>query len=168
MDRNKYSDIYSVTSPDTVEPGLQKYLYENKNQIQTVIFVLTFFRILITVMFIYIISTSEKYETLYESETNAAFVSLNLFISYILIGIAIFLFVYYNKQICHIIKNVPLVKPFYIILLFIFIVFIISTLRLTYILINFDEYRNKDLCFLTYYYTLMQFLSILVTFTYFI
>jgi hypothetical protein len=55
----------------------------------------------------------------------------------------------------------------FIILLFLFFVYIISTIQLTYILINIDEYRNKEFCFLTNYYTLMQFVSIIFTFAYF-
>jgi hypothetical protein len=171
MDINNNSDFKSATSTDIFEPGQKKHMCEKKHQMLTLILILIliliFFKIILTVMFIHIILTNKKYEALYDSGTNRFIISLNVLLSYIKIGIIIFLLVYFNKQICYYIKN-KTVKDLYIILLFFFFIFIISTLRFTYILINFDEYKNKDFCFLTYYYTLIQFLSIVLIFSYFL
>jgi hypothetical protein len=45
-------------------------------------------------------------------------------------------------------------------------VYIISTIQLTYILINIDKYKCKDITFLTYYFNLIQIVSILAHLSY--
>jgi hypothetical protein len=166
-DQQKNKEL-SFTSPDIFVPKQQKplHLHKTENKTPTSMLIFIFLKIFITFMFIYIIFTSEKYKTLYESDTNIIFVWLNVLISYIQIGITIWFLVNYNKYINSFIKN-DIQRACYTVFLFIFFIYIISTLRFTYILINMDEYKDKKFCFLTNYYTLMQVVSIIYTFSYY-
>jgi hypothetical protein len=169
MSSNYYNYIdvnsqISTTSPDTFEPQQKKVLNEQKNieTMKTGMLLFNFFRIIIVLMFMYIILTSEKYETLYESDTNTIFVSLNLLLAYIHIGVMLFVLFAYKDKMNSLFKN-DTTRPIFIVFLFLYLIYIISTIQLTYILLNFDDYRDKDYNFFTYYYTLVQFITIIIT-----
>lgn len=118
-------------------------------------------------MFIHVIFTSKKYKTLYNSDTNKIIVLLNVFLSYIQIGIIIIYIVKNKTIILDLIEHYKIFKCMFFILAFIFCVYIVSIIRFTYILRNIDKYGDEDFDFLTKYYILMQFVPFILCFAYF-
>jgi hypothetical protein len=141
---------------------------KNKNKARYSILFLVFIIVVLFVYFIglYKLLTTKKYKDLYDSETNKYIVLLNLFLSYMqIICIILFLF-YYRKDVFDNINKNNMFKYGFVILAFIYIVYILSVLRFSYILKNIDDYGEKDYCFLTNYYIFMQFVPYILFFVY--
>lgn len=167
----------STTSPDIFISKQKKNIvstndsnmFESKNHkklINNNTMPLLLVRLFIQVMFIHLLLTSDKYKTIFDTNIKKFYVLITLFISYIQIGIVLYLLIKFKKYILKRIKTI-FTKSCFIILLFLYGVYIISTLQLTYILINIDEYKCKDITFLTYYYNLIQIASIFASSSYF-
>jgi uncharacterized membrane protein len=163
------TNINSSSSQEIFLNGQLEPLDENKKKysISMPFLIIIFFVLFLYIMFIYVILTSKKYKTLYHSDTNKIIVLLNVFLSYIQIGILIIYLVKNKREIFDIINKHFMVTCGFYILAFLFCVYIFSILRFTYILRNIDEYGDKDFCFFTNYYTLMQFVPFILCFFYF-
>lgn len=122
-------------------------------------------RLFIQIMFINLLLTSDKYKTIFDTNIKKFYVLTTLFLSYIQIGIVFYLFIKLKKYILKRIKNI-FTRSCFIIFVVLFCVYIISTLQLTYILINIDKYKCKDITFLTYYFNLIQIVTIFSSFSY--
>jgi hypothetical protein len=165
------SDIFEPTQNNLTQTQTQTQIksraytqvqqFFNKNNIIPILFIT---RLLLHMMFVYLLLTSKKYKTLYNSNTKKIYVVLNLLLSYIQIAIIIYALYRLKKNILQIFKN-NISKTLFIISIILFIIYIISVIQLTYILINIDKYNCKDITFLTKYYTFMQILSIFISFS---
>ena len=166
----------STTSSGIFEPT-RKDLLQTQTQTQTetqtqlnqiinkknIIPVLLLTRLLLHIMFINLLLTSKKYKTLYDSNTKKFYVLVNVLISYVQIFVTVYALYRLKNYIPQIIKS-DLYKASFAILIILFIVYIISLLQFTYILINIDEYNFKYITFLTKYFTYMQIISIFFSF----
>jgi hypothetical protein len=161
------SDIFEPTQNNLTLTQTKSQAYTKiqqfikKNNIMPILFIT---RLLLHMMFIYLLLTSKKYKTLYDSNTKKIYVVVNLLLSYIQIAIIIYALYRLKKYILQIFKN-NISKTLFIISIILFSIYIISVIQLTYILINIDKYNCKDITFLTKYYTFMQILSIFISFS---
>ena len=124
--------------------------------------ILSFLRIVTLVVFIDIILKSKKYKSIYNSENKKIFVIINLVFAYL--QIISILYILYILQ-----KYSPLIKKYnsiIIIFLIFFIVYIISVINLTNVLVNFDEYKYENICFLTHYFNFIQIINLIGIFIY--
>lgn len=162
-------DIFVSKQKNNIVSTNDSNIFESKNHkklINNNTMPLLLVRLFIKVMFIHLLLTSDKYKTIFDTNIKKFYVLITLFISYIQILFVLYLLIKFKKYILKRIKTI-FTKSCFIILLFLYGVYIISTLQLTYILINIDEYKCKDITFLTYYYNLMQIATILVSSSHF-
>ena len=151
-----------------IKSSLKKSKSKNKNKTRYSSLFLLFIIVMLVLYFIglYKLLTTKKYKNLYDSDTNKYIILLNLFLSYIQIFSIIFLIFYYRKDIFDNIKKSNMFKYGFVILAFVYVVYILSVLRFSYILKNIDDYGENDFCFLTNYYIFMQFVPFILFFVY--
>jgi hypothetical protein len=151
-----------------IKSSLKKSKSKNKNKTRYSILFLLFIIVMLVLYFIglYKLLTTKKYKNLYDSDTNKYIILLNLLLSYIQIFSIIFLIFYYRKDIFDNIKKSNMFKYGFVILAFVYVVYILSVLRFSYILKNIDDYGENDFCFLTNYYIFMQFVPFILFFVY--
>lgn len=156
----------STTSPNIFEINqqqMQKSLLESYKLNSTMIIfsvILHFLRILSLVLFIDIILNSKKYKSIYDSEAKKIIVIINLVLAYLQIAIIIYA-LYVLQQFYSQLKKYH--NIIFIFLIF-FVVYIISVFHLTHVLVNFDEYKYENICFLTHYFNFIQIISVIWTF----
>lgn len=156
------STSQSIFKPTQTQSQTQSKQLINNNTMPILIFV----RLILHVIFLYLLLTSKTYKNLYDSDTKRFYILLNLFLTYVIIIYIIYGIVKSKKYILQIINN-PIYRACFVILTVLFFVYVISTLQLTYILINIDEYKCKEICPLTHYFTLIQIVFIFVSLSFF-
>ena len=122
--------------------------------------ILHFLRILSLVLFIDIILNSKKYKSIYDSEAKKIIVIINLVLAYLQIIIIIY-YIYILQKFYSQLKKYH--NIIFIFLIF-FVVYIISVFHLTHVLVNFDEYKYENICFLTHYFNFIQIISVIWAF----
>jgi hypothetical protein len=149
----------SSTSPCIFETNKLQQLESYKLNSGMLIFslILYFLRIVTLVMFIDIIFKSKKYKSIYNSEAKKIIVIINLFFAYLQIVSIIYILYVLQKYYSQLKKYNNII----IIFLIFFFVYIISTIQLTHILINFDEYKYENICFLTHYFNFIQIINLI-------
>jgi hypothetical protein len=116
-----------------------------------------FLRIVTIVMFIDIIFKSKKYKSIYNSEAKKIIVIINLIFAYLQIVITIYMLYKLQKFYSQLKKYHNII---FIFLIF-FVVYIISVFHLTHVLVNFDEYKYENICFLTHYFNFSQIITLI-------
>jgi hypothetical protein len=152
----------SETFDSKILKKLKKGQCEKKERYSILLLV---FIIIILVLYsfgFYKLLINDKYNNLYDSENYI--IVINLFLSYIQICCIIFILYYYRKNIFDNIEKSSMFKYGFIILAFVYIIYILSILRFTYILNNIDNYRETNYCFLTKYYIFMQCIPYIIFF----
>ena len=166
-DLNTQSNIQlSTTSPgifETNQQEMQKSFLESYKLNSTMIIfsvILHFLRILSLVLFIDIILNSKKYKSIYDSEAKKIIVIINLVLAYL----QIIIIIYYLYILQKFYSQLKKYNNIIIIFLFFFVVYIISVFHLTHVLVNFDEYKYENICFLTHYFNFCQIISVIWAF----
>jgi len=156
----------STTSQGIFEPKQLQSQSQSKQLINNTMPILIFVRLILHVIFLYLLLTSKTYKNLFDSDTKRFYIILNLFLTYVIIIYIIYAIVKSKKYILQIINN-SIYRACFVVLTVLFFVYIISTLQLTYILINIDENKCKEICPLTHYFTLIQIVFIFVSLSFF-
>lgn len=160
QDKSEFSTT-SLDSEIIKKQKKQKIISKEKNY--SILLLVLLIALLVIYSFgFYKLLINNKYKYLYDCEKYI--ITINLLLSYFQIFFILYILYRFKELILQKIKSDNMFRYGFIIISFVYIIYMLSIFRFTYILNNIENYKEEEYCFLTKYYIFMQCIPFIVFF----